>query len=150
MSRAFEANREEKDLVGETVTLDIVRRKGESWGIELCGEGPTEIRRVRAGGPADYSGLQAGDIVLQANGINCTKFAHQQVAQIIAESEKFLRLKVLPDESSGESEDEDGEDELDDKGQPKLKQPKAKSGSWWAELRVSPSIEKYIFSKISF
>ena len=39
--------------------------KGESWGIELCGEGPTEIRRVRAGGPADYAGLQAGDIVLQ-------------------------------------------------------------------------------------
>ena len=51
---------------------------GESWGIELCGEGPTEIRRVRAGGPADYAGLQAGDIVLMANGINVTRFGHQE------------------------------------------------------------------------
>ena len=50
---------------------------------------------------ADYAGLQAGDIVLQANGINCTKFGHQQVAQIIAESEKFLRMKILPDERKG-------------------------------------------------
>ena len=53
--------------------------EGESWGIELCGEGPTEIRRVRAGGPADYAGLQAGDIVLMANGINVTRFGHQEI-----------------------------------------------------------------------
>ena len=39
--------------------------------------------------------------MLQANGINCTKFGHQQVAQIIAESEKFLRMKILPDERKG-------------------------------------------------
>ena len=58
----------------------------------------------------------------KANGINCTKFAHQQVAQIIAESEKFLRLKVLPDESSSESEDSE-EEELDANGNPKLKVP---------------------------
>ena len=44
----------------------------------MCGEGPTEIRRVRAGGPADYAGLQAGDIVLMANGINVTRFGHQE------------------------------------------------------------------------
>ena len=55
----------------------------------------------------------------------------QQVAQIIAESEKFLRLKVLPDESSSE-EETDEDEELDEQGQPKLKQPKAKKDSWWA------------------
>ena len=32
-------------------TLEELLVLGESWGIELCGEGPTEIRRVRAGGP---------------------------------------------------------------------------------------------------
>ena len=56
----------------------------------------------------------------KANGINCTKFAHQQVAQIIAESEKFLRMKILPDESS-ESEESEDEEELDANGNPKLK-----------------------------
>ena len=44
------------------------------------------------------------------------------MAQIIAESEKFLRLKVLPDESSSESEDSE-EEELDANGNPKLKVP---------------------------
>ena len=52
---------------------------GESWGIELCGEGPTEIRKVRPGGPADHAGLQPGDTILVCNGINVTRFGHQQV-----------------------------------------------------------------------
>ena len=60
----------------------------------------------------------------------CKSFV-QQVAQIIAESEKFLRLKVLPDESSSE-EETDEDEELDEEGKPKLKQPKAKKDSWWA------------------
>ena len=34
---------------------------------------------------------------------------------------------------SSESEESEEEEELDDNGNPKLKQPKAKSGSWWAE-----------------
>ena len=81
MSKPFQANQEET-AASETVQLDIIRRKGESWGIELCGEGPTEIRRVRPGGPADYAGLQAGDIVLMANGINTTRFGHQDYIYI--------------------------------------------------------------------
>jgi hypothetical protein len=56
---------------------------GESWGIELCGDGPTEIRKVRPGGPADHAGLQPGDVVLQCNGINTTRFGHQEFVLII-------------------------------------------------------------------
>ena len=67
--------------------------EGESWGIELCGEGPTEIRRVRAGGPADYAGLQAGDIVLMANGINVTRFGHQEI-DLHCLHQKHLKKRV--------------------------------------------------------
>ncbi|CBY23778.1 unnamed protein product [Oikopleura dioica] len=129
MSRPFEANLQDKEA-SETIILDIVRRKGESWGIELCGEGPTEVRKIRPGGPADQAGLQTGDTILQCGGINVTRFGHQQVATIIAETDRLLRMKVLPDEGSS---DESEEDDKDEDPTLKIKDKKFKSGEWWCD-----------------
>lgn len=104
--------------------------KGESWGIELCGEGPTEVRKIRPGGPADQAGLQTGDTILQCGGINVTRFGHQQVATIIAETDRLLRMKVLPDEGSS---DESEEDDKDEDPTLKIKDKKFKSGEWWCD-----------------
>lgn len=141
MSKPFAANLQERET-SDTIVLDIVRKKGESWGIELTGEGPTEIRKVRPGGPADHAGLQPGDVILQANGINVTRFGHQQVASIIAETERLLRLKILPDESSSEEEDEEDED-----GEEKFKSDfgsnrRFKANEWWCDPEAEKKIQE--------
>ena len=62
-------------------------------------------------------------------GINVTRFGHQQVATIIAETDRLLRMKVLPNEGSS---DEDEEDEEDDPTL-KIKDKNFKSEEWWCD-----------------
>ena len=94
---------------------------------------------MRPGGPADQAGLQPGDTILQCGGINVTRFGHQQVATIIAETDRLLRMKVLPDEGSSE---EDEEDEDEDDPTLKIKDKKFKSGEWWCDPENDKKIEE--------
>ena len=41
------------------------------------------IRRVERGGPADSAGLRDGDRIIEINGINCERYSHEQVKQIL-------------------------------------------------------------------
>lgn len=66
----------------------------------------------------------------QCNGINVTRFGHQQVATIIAETDRLLRMKVLPNE---ESSDEEEEDEDDADPTLKIKDKKFKAEEWWCD-----------------
>ena len=38
----------------DTVTVDLVRRPDEGWGLKIIGSGPCYVEKVKPGGPADY------------------------------------------------------------------------------------------------
>lgn len=49
----------------DTVTVDLVRRPDEGWGLKIIGSGPCYVEKVKPGGPADYAGVQAGDCIFR-------------------------------------------------------------------------------------
>ena len=99
----------------DTVTVDLVRRPDEGWGLKIIGSGPCYVEKVKPGGPADYAGVQAGDCILTVNGQNVLKVDHDQIVALIKEAGRMLRMKVLPPEEGEDSnsdnmgtDDEDG------------------------------------------
>ena len=52
------------------------------------------IRRVERGGPADSAGLRDGDRIIEINGINCERYSHEQVHQILVIENKKSYLKA--------------------------------------------------------
>lgn len=75
----------------------------------------------------------------KCNGINVTRFGHQQVASIIAETDRLLRMKVLPDEESSSEEDEDEEDADPTE---KLKNKNFKAEEWWCDPEVDKKLQE--------
>lgn len=154
MKDVFDANKRREMRSIEAVTIDLIRRPEEGWGIKLTGGGPCFVEKIKPGGPADYGGLQAGDCVLAVNGQIVTKLSHDQIVNIIREAGRMLRLKVMPQEHSSDdlgSADEDGfggdsswtvgKRRLTKKAKKQAKGDSSKK-SWWTRDSSSESDEK--------
>ena len=89
----------EKDI--DSITIDVIRKKGERWGIELLSnEGePSQISHVKPGSACGLSGVQAGDYILSINGVGCIDFEHEEIVDLISDAGKLLRLKVITPEN---------------------------------------------------
>lgn len=113
IGEAYDANKRREQRSIEAVTVDLVRRPEEGWGIKLTGTGPCYVEKIKPGGPADYAGLQAGDCILAVNGQMVIKLSHDQVVSQIREAGKMLRLKVLPQEQASDASDDLGSADAD-------------------------------------
>ena len=67
----------------DAVTVDLLRRPDEGWGLKIQGKGPCFIEKVKPGGPADYAGLQAGDCIIQVNGAGVLHNLFEKIFKLV-------------------------------------------------------------------
>ena len=152
---------QESDI--DSITLDVVRRKNERWGIEIHSEKglPSKIKTVRPRGACGMAGVQVGDYILAINGISCISYSHDEVIELIHDAGKVLKLKLLPPDSLNDldyagheqaeradgvnSEPENDEDDSDTQSdqyeEPNItKKPTSSGPSWWNDNSVTDAM----------
>uniref|UniRef100_F6SAC8 PDZ domain-containing protein n=2 Tax=Ciona intestinalis TaxID=7719 RepID=F6SAC8_CIOIN len=80
----------------DCITVDVVRQKNEPWGVQVTGESPCYIARVKPSSPAEEAGMQVGDCIFSVNGVTVHDASHNEVVQLISESGRVARFKLLP------------------------------------------------------
>uniref|UniRef100_H2ZCB1 PDZ domain-containing protein n=1 Tax=Ciona savignyi TaxID=51511 RepID=H2ZCB1_CIOSA len=80
----------------DCITVDVVRQTNEPWGMQVTGESPCYIARVKPSSPADDAGMQVGDCIFSVNGVSTHNSRHAEVVSLIAESGRVARFKLLP------------------------------------------------------
>ncbi|CAK8686340.1 unnamed protein product [Clavelina lepadiformis] len=80
----------------DCITVEVLRKPNEPWGIQLSGEAPCKIDDVKINSPAEEAGIQKGDCIFSVNGVNAYDAPHDSVVQLIAESGRVIRFKMLP------------------------------------------------------
>ncbi|XP_006171648.1 cytohesin-interacting protein isoform X2 [Tupaia chinensis] len=62
-----------------------------AWSSEMC----TLICKIQDDSPAHYAGLQAGDVLMNINGVSTEGFTHKQVVDLIRSSGNLLTIETL-------------------------------------------------------
>ncbi|KFO22414.1 Cytohesin-interacting protein [Fukomys damarensis] len=72
--------------------IQTYRLQNQNFGsLEVC----TLICKVQEDSPAHCSGLQAGDVLANINGVSTEGFSHKQVVDLIRSSGNLLRIETL-------------------------------------------------------
>ncbi|XP_077974257.1 uncharacterized protein LOC120347669 isoform X2 [Styela clava] len=84
----------------DCITLEVMRKNDESWGLQISGESPCYIESVQKGSPAEEAGLEIGDYIISVNGVSVYDASHEHVVQLISDSSKIVRFRVLPNQNA--------------------------------------------------
>ncbi|XP_031446682.1 cytohesin-interacting protein isoform X1 [Phasianus colchicus] len=82
--------KEDKETFG--FEIQTIRFPNQTdYSLEVC----TCVCKIQEESPAQFSGLQIGDILANVNGVNTDGFSHKQIVDLIKSSGNYLRLETV-------------------------------------------------------
>ncbi|XP_043498432.1 regulator of G-protein signaling loco isoform X2 [Polistes fuscatus] len=99
-------NRRKKKRVNYGVRAVEVVRGTKGYGFTISGQQPCILSCIVQGSPAEHAGLRAGDYLVAVNGHNVSKVPHDDVVQLIGQSQGVLRLQIAENYYSDSSDEE--------------------------------------------
>ncbi|XP_012226987.1 regulator of G-protein signaling loco isoform X2 [Linepithema humile] len=99
-------SRRKKKRVNYGVRAVEVIRGAKGFGFTISGQQPCILSCIVQGSPAESAGLRSGDYLVAVNGHNVSKVPHDDVVQLIGNSEGLLRLQIAENYYSDSSDEE--------------------------------------------